>query len=473
MPATDVNTQTLGGWGNFPVKKCPVARPSSVEALRAAVTSPQYSSCISRGLGRSYGDSAIPGDGPAILHERLNRFLSFDPNTGILECEAGVSLAEIIEVFLPRGWFLPTTPGTKHVTLGGAIAADVHGKNHHHDGSFGNHVLDLRLLTASGEIVTCGPRDQDQGPNHDHDPNQGQDNNNNLFWATVGGMGLTGAILSARLQLCRVETAYCQVQYKRTADLDQTLGLFETTDRDYRYSVAWIDCLASGKSLGRSVVMLGNDASVDALPTRLRDRPLAMPKRRNKTVPFFFPRWVLNPLTVKAFNGLFYARHGDRERVIDYNSYFYPLDAVSHWNRIYGKRGFIQYQALFPPETSRRGLVELLQTIARTRRASFLAVLKRSGPGNRGLLSFLREGHTLALDLPNTGNLRGLVRELDAILMKHAGRLYLAKDALMTPDVFRTMYDRLDAFRAVKRAVDPHNRFVSLQARRLEIVGYE
>ena len=442
----------MSGWGNFPACRCRVFRPETWQAVQAAVAGAGQQVCISRGMGRSYGDAAL-ADGAVIDHTRLNRFLAFDPESGLLECEAGTTLAEIIATFLPRGWFLPTTPGTKFVTIGGAIAADVHGKNHHVDGSFGQAVVDLRLLTARGEVLDCSPRE-----------------NADVFWATVGGMGLTGAILSARFRLVRTATAYCDVTYRRTANVDETLDLIAETDAQYRYSVAWIDCLARGRSLGRSVLMLGNDAQIADLPAGLGSRPLALPAKRTKTVPCRFPAFVLNPWTVKAFNALYYAAHASSRRIVDYDAFFYPLDGVLHWNRIYGRRGFIQYQALFPPETSRRGLIELLERIAASGRASFLAVLKSSGPASQGILSYLHAGHTLALDFPNTGpGLQALLAEWDQLLLKHGGRLYLAKDATTRPDVFSAMYPRLGEFRAVRSRLDPDNRFASSQSQRLGI----
>lgn len=444
----------LAGWGNFPVEECRVADAGSLAEVREAVCRGATPTCIPRGLGRAYGDSSLNrGDGVVLL-PRLNRFRRFDPHTGLLECEAGVSLAEIIEHLLPRGWFVPVTPGTKFVTLGGAIAADVHGKNHHRDGSFGKFVRSLELLTASGDILTCSPQQ-----------------NSDIFWATVGGMGLTGCILSAELQLLRVETAYYDVTYRRTPNLDATLESFAATDQDYRYSVAWIDCISGGRKLGRSVLMLGNDARREDLPMKLRVQPLRPPGKRKKTVPFNFPGLALNPWSIRLFNGLYYAAHPDRRTFVDYDTYFYPLDGINHWNRIYGRRGFVQYQALFPRETSREGLIELLEKIVASRRGSFLAVLKSSGGAGEGLLSYLYPGHTLALDFPNTGkNLLRLTSELDEILLKYGGRLYLAKDALMSRSAFAAMYPRLDEFRAIKSRIDPAGRFSSSQARRVGIV---
>ncbi len=391
-----------------------------------------------------------------LVQTGMNRMLAFDDESGVLRCEAGVSLAEIIEVFLPRGWFLPTTPGTKAVTIGGAIAADIHGKNHHRDGSFGRFVPDLQLLLANGEEVRCSPQERPE-----------------LFWATVGGMGLTGCITSARIQLVPVPSAYVAVTYRKTRDLDQTLEVFSNEDQKYRYSVAWIDCLARGESLGRSVVMLGENAAVDQLPAAHRSAPLRLPRKMPLGVPLNLPGMAVAPWSMRIFNSLYYGVHKDEVKIVDYNSFFYPLDRVAHWNRIYGKRGFVQYQAWFPRETSRRGLVELLERIAASQKASFLAVLKSSGAASGGVLSYLQPGHTLALDFANTGaDLRELCDQLDQILLAHGGRLYLAKDSLMSAECFQAMYPRLAEFRAVKAVVDPNCRFSSSQARRVGIVEH-
>lgn len=444
----------MAGWGNCPRQVCHSRFAGSLSDVTSAIRDGRTSSTIARGLGRAYGDSAINESGEVVKLSSLNRFLAFDPDTGRLECEAGVSFAEIIEHFLPRGWFLPTTPGTKFVTVGGAIAADVHGKNHHVDGSFGNFIDRITLQLADGSVVECTPQ---------NDPE--------LFWATVGGMGLTGIILSAVFRLAKVETAYCEVDYQRTANLDVTLDRFQSTHDDYRYSVAWIDCVATGPSLGRSVLMLGNDASLDKLPASVARSPLSLPKRSKKTVPFNFPAGVLNYWSVKAFNTLYYAKNKDGRKVVDFDSFYYPLDGINHWNRIYGRKGFVQYQALFPKETARVGLKRLLECIAKSRQASFLAVLKGCGAATPGLLSYLFPGFTLALDFPYRGSVtHKLFAELDQIVLDHGGRLYLAKDALMTAETFARMYPRLPEFLAIKSKVDPHNRFVSSQARRLGIV---
>ena len=446
--------QKLSGWGNYPVERCHVTSPHTLAALEEVVVRGEQENYIPRGLGRAYGDSALNQNRGVIDQLSRSRFLSFDEGRGELECEAGVSFADIMEWLLPRGWFAPTVPGSKYVTIGGAIAADVHGKNHHVDGSFGNFVLGLKLMVASGDVIDCSPT-----------------HNSEMFWATVGGMGLTGVIVSARLQLKKAASAYCSVDFRRTRDLDQTFEFISETEADYRYSVAWIDCLNAGRGLGRSVLMLGNDAPVDDLPEPLRTRPLALPCRWIKTVPPYSTGLLLNRFSAKALNTIYYARHSDRRRLVSYDDFFFPLDSVLHWNRIYGRRGFVQYQALFPIATSRRGLIECLEKVVAAQSASFLAVLKSSGPASDGVLSYLFPGHTLALELPNTGQqLARLTSELDDILLKHGGRLYLAKDAMTTRSAFAAMYPRLGEFREIKSRIDPSNRFVSSQARRLGIV---
>jgi decaprenylphospho-beta-D-ribofuranose 2-oxidase len=444
----------LSGWGNFPRVPCFACHVDRRELLREAILSNDQPHYIARGLGRAYGDSAVNRNAGVIIQTGLNRLIAFDENTGVLESEAGVSFAEIIDVFLPRGWFLPTTPGTKFVTVGGAIAANIHGKNHHRDGSFGRFIEELRLMLADGSEVVCSPTTRPE-----------------LFWATVGGMGLTGCILSAKFRLKRVSTAYVAVTHHRTRNLDETLELFSNEDQKYQYSVAWIDCLARGEALGRSVVMLADDATVQQLLAGLNRDPLQLPRRLPLVVPIHLPRVAVAPWSMRIFNQLYYNAHKDEIKTVDYNSFFYPLDRIAQWNRIYGRRGFIQYQAWFPKETSRRGLIELLERISTSQKASFLAVLKSCGEADAGLLSYLQPGHTLALDFANTGtDIQKLCGQLDQILLKYGGRLYLAKDSLTTAECFRQMYPRLREFQAVKSTVDPNGRFNSSQARRVGIV---
>lgn len=445
--------QSLSGWGNCPCEPNQVSRPETGESLRNVVTMGERESYISRGLGRSYGDSALNQRGGVIDQTGLSQFLSFDPATGVLRCEGGVSLQSVIEYVLPHGWFLPTTPGTKFVTIGGAIASDVHGKNHHVHGSFSNSVVEFELLTASGALLDCSRIE-----------------NERLFWATIGGMGLTGIITRAHIQLAKTETAYVNVDYRRTRSLDETLDCFESTNTQYQYSVAWVDSLAAQASLGRAVVMLANHTPSDELPRELQPRALALPEKSARSIPCFLPSRTLNRTSVKAFNAAYYARHRNRSSLVDFDSYFYPLDGVRNWNRIYGRRGFVQYQALFPSAYSRRGMHELLEEISQSKDASFLAVLKSTGPATEGMLSFLHSGHTLALDFPYRGSRTAqLLAKLDKIVLRHRGRLYLAKDSMMSASTFEKMYQRLDEFRDIKRWIDPGNRFRSSQSIRLGI----
>lgn len=443
----------LGGFNRVPVEPCHLARPESVADLHHLVTDAPCT-ILARGAGRGYGDNALNRDGGLLLTQRLDRLLEFDPAEGIIRCEGGCTLAKLIETFLPRGFFPLVTPGTKLVTVGGCIAADVHGKNHHRDGSFATSVIDFDLLTGSGDVLTCS---QEQYPD--------------LFWATLGGMGLTGTILTARLRLRRVESAFVTVEYEQLPDLDTALARFAATDQQSRYSVAWIDCLAGGASMGRSVLMRGEHTPASQVPEAFRDRPLDFLHRRSRTIPFHLPPFVLNAWTVRTFNRVYYRRHTPGRQTIDFDTYFYPLDRIRNYDRLYGRRGFVQYQAVLPRATSREGLARMLHTLSDSGSASFLAVLKSMGPPSGGLLSFPLEGHTLALDLPNTGpRLREVIDALDQIVLDHGGRVYLAKDAFLTRERFRRMYPRAEEFMAIQRRFDPRQRLRSSMAMRLGLV---
>ena len=441
----------LSSWGRYPVQTCELERPERYAELK-----PHAASLIARGQGRSYGDAALNENGRVILTERVNRLLDFDSANGVLRSEAGVTLAEILDVIVPQGWFLPVTPGTKTISLGGAVAADVHGKNHHHDGSFGDYVLSMELILADGSQLTCSP-----------------DSNPAIFWATVGGMGLTGIIGEVTLRLVPVQSAYMMVKHHRATSLEQLFQQLQDPAVDDRYSVAWIDCLASGAQLGRGVAMCGHHASVGELPPEIVD--LLTPKpRRSVSIPFNFPAWVLNPLSISAFNSAYYRREGGKREpfLTAYDPYFYPLDAISHWNRMYGKRGFVQYQCVIPDTFAFNGIKLLLEALSGSRRPSFLAVLKRLGAASKGMLSFPMAGYTLALDLPirDTG-LFALLDKLDQIVLQHGGRVYLAKDARLSAESFRAMYPQYEEWLKIKTAIDPENRFSSSLSRRLKIGG--
>jgi len=439
----------LTGWGRYPLSESDIYRPDRIAELQAVVTT-NSSSLIARGLGRAYGDAALNDQNRVVDLTRLNRMLAFNATTGLLRCEAGVTIAELIDVFLPRGFFPPVTPGTRFVTLGGSVAADVHGKNHHRDSSLAAHVTWFDLMVASGEVLRCS-----------------REENSSLFWATVGGMGLTGVILELELRMRRVESAYLEGELIRVGNVDAAIEAFERTEAQYGYSVAWIDCNSGKRALGRSVLNLGNFAAIDRLPRDLAQNPLNTKPKLSPIVPFDFPGFALNSLSVRAFNAAIYAfHHGKPHTIFDWESFFYPLDSIRYWNRIYGKRGFVQYQCVWPLNESRAGLIEVLEEIASSRRGSFLTVLKKFGAQD-GLLSFPMPGYTLALDFPVTDGLLEFLDTLDAMVLKRGGRVYLAKDARMSPETFRAMYPSLKNWQAAKSVADPNNRFSSSLSRRL------
>lgn len=437
--------QRLSGWGRHPVETCRVFRPEKASEVAGILAGRPEGGVVPRGLGRAYGDAALNAGGAVVSHLRLNRLLAFDAATGVLEAEGGVSFADVVDTFLPRGWFLPVTPGTRHVTLGGAIACDVHGKNHHRDGTIGRFVDSFRLLTPGRGVLECSRAE-----------------NADVFRATLGGMGLTGAILSARLRLMPVESACVTVDQARTRSLDETLERFDE-DAGWRYSVAWVDALARGRSLGCGVVMRGDHAPAASV----RGDPFARRGGERLRVPVDAPALALNRLTVGAFNRVYHALHGDRRGAsVEIDPFFYPLDGVRDWNRLYGRRGFAQHQSLVPPDGA-GALARLLERAARSGRASFLAVLKRFGPAGEGLLSFPAEGYTLALDFPAGSGLDALLADLDRIVLDAGGRVYLAKDAALGPSAFAAMYPNAERFREVRASVDPDGVLSSSLARRV------
>ena len=445
---------TFSGWGRFPRIEGRAKRPEKIATLQEIVRAGESTSLTARGAGRSYGDAALNKDGYLILTERLNRMLAFNKETGVLCCEAGVTLGEILDVFVPHGWFLPVIPGTRFVTVGGAVAFDIHGKNHHCDGSFANFVTSFQLLTASGDIHTCSP--------HEH---------SDVFWATLGGAGLTGIITQVSFRLRRIASSYIKRHTIKAKDLDEALALFDTSSSTYPYAVAWIDCLASGRSLGRSILMFGQHARLADLDARRQQAPLRFEHKHRMRIPFDLPASLLNPRTVKAFNMVYYARQRSKKKhtISPIDPFFFPLDAIKDWNRMYGKRGFVQYQCVFPVTQSREALIRMLTVLRRTGSGSFLAVFKRLGPASEGLLSFPMSGHTLSLDIPVKSGLAAFLDELSRLVVDYGGRVYLAKDAYLKPDVFRAMYPAFPKWAAIKARIDPHNIFASALSRRLRL----
>ncbi|MFD5841413.1 FAD-binding protein [Streptomyces chartreusis] len=449
MPA---DTVSVSGWGRTAPTNARLIRPRTYQEAATAVRGCGARGGIPRGLGRAYGDAAQNAGGMVLDMTGLDRVHAIDADNGIVLCDAGVSLHRLMEVLLPLGWFVPVTPGTRHVTVGGAIGADIHGKNHHVSGSFSRHVLSMELLTADGEVRAVG-RDTP------------------LFDATTGGMGLTGVILTATIQLQSVTTSLMSVDTERARDLDDLLARLTTGDDHYRYSVAWIDLLARGPAMGRAVLTRGDHAPLEALRegTRARREPLAFRPARLPAPPSVLPEGLLNRRTVGWFNELWYRRapHARTGELQPLARFFHPLDGVPHWNRIYGRCGFVQYQFVVGHghEETLRGIV---RRVSEHRCPSFLAVLKRFGDADPGWLSFPVPGWTLALDIPaGLPGLGALLDTLDEDVAAAGGRVYLAKDSRLRPELLATMYPRLDEFRALRAEIDPRGVFVSDLARRL------
>lgn len=428
--------QKITNWGNFPVVEKEMKSEDSLQKIKDFVLS--HKEVIARGNGRCYGDASL---GENIFStKRLNKFIGFDKIEGVLECEAGVLLSDILEISVPQGYFLNVTPGTKFVSVGGAIASDVHGKNHHSEGCFSEYVLEFKLMKENAEVITCS-----------------REENAEDFWATVGGMGLTGIILSAKIKLKNIETAYIRQESIKADNLDEIFQLFEESE-GWLYNVAWIDCLQKGENIGRSILMRGYHALREELPPKLHKNPLKNPRKIMPTIPFYFPSWVLNSFTIKIFNWLYYNKQTKKsvEGFVHYEPFFYPLDVINEWNKIYGKKGFIQYQMVIPKEKGKEGMRKILETIAGSGNGSFLAVLKLFGKNNpKAYNSFPMEGYTLALDFKVNDKLKSLVEELDKIVEEFGGRIYLTKDSMSNPKLTNYL-----------RNVDSP-KFVSLQRKRI------
>lgn len=453
--------KTIANWGMYPVIEAEELEALQPEAIHAGIGKQPI---IARGLGRSYGDASL---GDRVFNDLpRNRFLAFDEKTGLLTCEAGVSLKEILDIFVPRGWFLPVTPGTKFVTVGGAVASDVHGKNHHVAGSFCRHVTRMRLLMADGSIKECSPT-----------------KNADLFRATAGGMGLTGLILDVSFYMKKIETSLIKQVSYRARNLDEMFDLINKYE-DSTYTVSWMDCLSRGASRGRGFLITGEHATLaDVAGTAHEKDPLRLPRKLPLTVPFTLPSFVLNSFTVQAFNMAVYGSHfaSKKEGLVDYDSFFYPLDYIHHWNRIYGRAGFLQYQFVLPDDTAYEGMVRILDEISSNRLGSFLVVFKKCGDpmsipqaGKRGKpphfpLSFPLSGYSLAMDFAIKPGMMDFLDRLDEIVLEFGGRLYLTKDARLKADMLRRMYPAVKDFLSIRKKVDPRGRFQSLLSQRLKL----
>lgn len=445
----------LSGWGRTSPSAADVIAPVTADEVARAVRRPAPRGVLARGLGRSYGDAAQNAGGAVIDGRALRGVGGFDPATGVLTVAAGTSLDDLMRWFVPRGWFVPVTPGTRHVTVGGAIASDIHGKNHHRAGSWCAHVDQLTLATPAEGPVTVGPgRDAD------------------LFWATAGGMGLTGVVLDATVRMTPIRTSRALVDTDRTDDLDGCMELLAAGDDDYEYTVAWVDLLPARGKVGRSIVTRGRFAEVDELPAPARRDPLAFDPAALGKVPPIVPSGLLNRWRIQAFNEAWW-RKGPahrRDEVQTISRFFHPLDGVEDWNRLYGPQGFLQWQIVVP-----FGAEDVLRRVAdafaTARVPTLVGVLKRFGAANPGPLSFPLPGWTLALDMPTAvDGLGPFLDGLDEMVVAAGGRIYLAKDSRMRPELLDAMYPRLDEWRAVRRRVDPDAALQSDLARRLHLV---
>jgi decaprenylphospho-beta-D-ribofuranose 2-oxidase len=443
----------LTGWGLTEPTYARVAVPGSADEVAGLVKeAASGGGVIARGLGRSYNNAAQNDGGLVVSTAGLDRVLSFDGDSGVVVCEAGVSLEQLMVRFLPEGWFVPVTPGTRKVTVGGAIAADVHGKNHHRAGSFARHVTSFDLLLADGAVRTVSAEGSPE-----------------LFWATAGGMGLTGIVLQASVRLKRVQTSRLIVDTVRTADIDETMAYLSESDKNFDYTVAWTDCLATGSKLGRSVITSGNFARVDDLPASSRATPLAFKESALVGAPPVFPSGLINRRTVALLNEAWYLKAPRRRtgEIQAIGEFFHPLDGIRNWNRVYGPAGFRQYQYVVPFEAGdvvRRSL----ERISALRAPSFVTVLKRFGAGDPGLLSFPMPGWTLALDFPaRTPWLSQLLGELDELVLAAGGRLYLAKDSRIPRELMGRMYPGYPQFTELRERLDPAGVFASDLSRRL------
>lgn len=431
----------LSGWGFVPTVAGEVVRSEDLRSITEGAP-------LTRGLGRSYGDAALPAPGDRVIADSTlaDRILNFDPASGVLTVEAGFSLDQLYRTFLPRGFFTPVTPGTRFVTVGGMVAADVHGKNHHRDGCFGRHVLAFRLRVADGTVLNCSA-----------------ENHADLFHATMGGMGLTGHLLDVTFRLVRVPSPWIFQESHRVGDVDQFVEALKAAAPTWPMTVGWIDCLASGAALGRGVLYKGRWADATEAPT-------AFPRIQTPiSVPISAPSGLLSPPLMRAFNTAYFHSHPARtvRAIVHPRKYFYPLDALGHWNRLYGPRGMAQYQCVLPESAGPGAARRFLELVSTAKGASFLCVIKDCGAEAEGLLSFPRPGISIALDLPMRDDTQRLVDRMNELVASEGGRIYLAKDALTRPEHFRAMETRLDRFLTVRRRWDPDGRVRSAQSVRL------
>jgi hypothetical protein len=426
------------GWGNYPtLSNAKLLKPANAQSIQQTVETSSFQ-FIARGSGRSYGDSSLSNN--MISTRNIDQFIELNKDLTLLKCEAGLTLDNVLEAIVPKGRFLPVLPGADLVTVGGAIASDVHGKNHHQDGSFCDHVCSIQLLVASGEIIECD-----------------RTNHSDLFHATCGGMGLTGILIAATLKLIPISSNKIKQSIIPALNFEDCISLIEQTSQS-KYSVVWLDSKFRNKNFGRSVLFLGEHS------TETEGIKIEHPKRTDLSIPFTCPSWLLNPYISQVFNETYFRLKKQRKDTVNYRDFFFPLERIKNWNSLYGSRGFLQYQLVVP---SAKGIKELLLAVSNSNECSYLTVLKKFGKGNQNFLSFPQDGYTLTMDFKRKTSVFSLLDKLDNIVISQGGRLYCAKDARMSKKVFQSSYPRWQEFIDLKNRVDPTHRFKSLQSDRL------
>lgn len=433
-------TVEISGWGRL---RAPGIEVQSEDLARAT-----QGAALSRGLGRSYGDSSLPArpDARVVTTSLADRILAFDPQSGVVRVEAGFCLAELYRIFLTRGFFTPVSPGTKFVTVGGMVASDVHGKNHHRKGCFGQHVRSLRMRVGD-RVLDCSPSE-----------------NSDLFYATTGGMGLTGHILEVEFQLERIPSPWIYQESRRIPNIDEFVAQLKDSAAEWEYTVGWIDCVSRGKSMGRGILYLGRWATPDEAPKQPPKPP------HNFKVPFELPSWVVNEYTTRIFNALYYRKQLRRvwRGIVHPHAFFYPLDAVLEWNKLYGRRGMTQYQCVLPDSAGRPAVREFLELLTKRGGASPLCVIKDFGSEGRGILSFPEPGMTISVDLPIRRSTPELIAALNDFVVAAKGRIYLTKDAFTSAEHFAQMEQpRLARFREIRDKWAPGPAYQSAQSRRV------
>ena len=462
MPKQLPHTTVLTGWGRTSPSRATLIRTPDVEVIAAAVARAAQGGTrgvIARGLGRSYGDVAQNAGGVVVDMTELNLIHSIDPESGLVEADAGVSLDQLMKATLPHGLWVPVLPGTRQVTVGGAIGCDVHGKNHHSAGSFGDHIRSMDLLVADGRVLTITP---DGSPD---DPDA------SLFWATIGGIGLTGIILKVTIQMTKTETAYFIADGVVTHSLDETIAVHsDGSEANFDYSSAWFDAISAPPKLGRAAISRGSLAKLDQLPEKLRANPLAFDAPTLFTLPDVFPNGLANKFTFSTLGTAWYAKSGNYTgKIQNLTAFYHPLDLFGEWNRAYGSKGFLQYQFVVPPAAVEE-FKRIIGDIQTSGHYSFLNVFKLFGEGNRAPLSYPMAGWNVCVDFPIKSGLGGFLRGLDARILEFGGRLYTAKDSRVDAATFHAMYPQIDEWIATRRAIDPTGVFVSDMARRLELL---